>query len=264
MYVRRSLALVGFVAILAGCAATGGPRQTPPPPIPSSAPPPADLPCVQTSHGCIALNPDVTQDSIAKTICVVGYTASVRPSTSYTNGVKAKLLREIGQDLSHMADYELDHIVPLALGGHPRKLANLMLQPWQGENSAKDKDVLERRLQRMVCDHLMQLHAAQFCIAENWHDCATSVAAGRMPANGNTVTEISSPPYSDHALEIAPPEATMSSCVIKGNINKRGDKIYHVPGSPYYAQTQIDESRGERWFCSEQEAQAAGWRAPLH
>jgi len=50
------------------------------------------------------------------------------------------------------------------------------------------------------------------------------------------------------------------SCLIKGNISSSGEKIYHVPGGSYYDRTVIDESKGERWFCSEQEAQAAGWR----
>ncbi|MFH7326439.1 thermonuclease family protein [Desulfurivibrio sp. C05AmB] len=49
-------------------------------------------------------------------------------------------------------------------------------------------------------------------------------------------------------------------CLIKGNINRQGDKIYHVPGGRYYEQTKIDESRGQRWFCSEEEAGAVGWR----
>jgi len=75
----------------------------------------------------MALNPDVHQDTIANTICVPGYTKTVRPATSYTNGVKRKLLREAGIDESHMPEYELDHIVPLGLGGHPRSLDNLML-----------------------------------------------------------------------------------------------------------------------------------------
>jgi len=51
-------------------------------------------------------------------------------------------------------------------------------------------------------------------------------------------------------------------CVIKGNINSKGDKIYHAPGIGSYTATRIDESKGERWFCSEAEARAAGWRAP--
>ena len=48
-------------------------------------------------------------------------------------------------------------------------------------------------------------------------------------------------------------------CLIKGNISRSG-RIYHVPGGKYYDRTQIDESRGENWFCSEAEARAAGWR----
>jgi hypothetical protein len=56
---------------------------------------------------------------------------------------------------------------------------------------------------------------------------------------------------------------TASGCSIKGNINNKGDRIYHVPGSRYCAQTQVNESRGERWFCSEAEARAAGWLADI-
>lgn len=50
-------------------------------------------------------------------------------------------------------------------------------------------------------------------------------------------------------------------CEIKGNISvETGERIYHVPGQEYYLQTRIDPFRGERWFCTEQEAFAAGWR----
>ena len=51
-------------------------------------------------------------------------------------------------------------------------------------------------------------------------------------------------------------------CQIKGNISSKGDRIYHAPGSRSYGATRINESKGERWFCSEAEAKAAGWRAP--
>jgi endonuclease YncB( thermonuclease family) len=50
------------------------------------------------------------------------------------------------------------------------------------------------------------------------------------------------------------------NCRIKGNINTSGDRIYHLPGGRFYEQTAITPSRGERMFCSEQEAQTAGWR----
>lgn len=48
--------------------------------------------------------------------------------------------------------------------------------------------------------------------------------------------------------------------VIKGNISNSGEKIYHVPGQSSYDATGITESKGERWFCTEQEALGAGWR----
>lgn len=51
-----------------------------------------------------------------------------------------------------------------------------------------------------------------------------------------------------------------SSCTIKGNINAKGERLYHRPGSRFYARTKIDTSRGERMFCSAREAEAAGWR----
>jgi endonuclease YncB( thermonuclease family) len=51
-----------------------------------------------------------------------------------------------------------------------------------------------------------------------------------------------------------------SGCDIKGNINSKGERIYHVPGGLSYERTIIDPTRGERWFCSKAEAQAAGWR----
>ena len=55
------------------------------------------------------------------------------------------------------------------------------------------------------------------------------------------------------------PAAPRPGCDIKGNISDNG-RIYHLPGGAHYARTRIDESRGERWFCSEAEARAAGWR----
>jgi endonuclease YncB( thermonuclease family) len=54
-------------------------------------------------------------------------------------------------------------------------------------------------------------------------------------------------------------ETASRDCPIKGNISSHGH-IYHMPWSPWYARVKIDESRGERWFCSEAEALAAGWR----
>ena len=49
-------------------------------------------------------------------------------------------------------------------------------------------------------------------------------------------------------------------CPIKGNINGEGERIYHMPWSPVYQRTRIDTADGERWFCDEAEATAAGWK----
>lgn len=55
--------------------------------------------------------------------------------------------------------------------------------------------------------------------------------------------------------------ADPGGCVIKGNINSSGERIYHVPGGQFYDVTEITSSKGERMFCSAAEAVAAGWRA---
>lgn len=52
------------------------------------------------------------------------------------------------------------------------------------------------------------------------------------------------------------------ACVIKGNINAKGERIFHLPGTRTYPEVRINSARGERWFCSAQQALAAGWRAP--
>jgi endonuclease YncB( thermonuclease family) len=54
-------------------------------------------------------------------------------------------------------------------------------------------------------------------------------------------------------------EAAPKGCAIKGNVSTNG-RIYHLPWSPWYGKVRIDEKKGERWFCSESEAMAAGWR----
>ena len=54
--------------------------------------------------------------------------------------------------------------------------------------------------------------------------------------------------------------ADTGGCRIKGNISRTGARIYHVPGGRSYDRTRIDTSKGEQWFCTEAQAEAAGWR----
>ena len=118
-----------------------------------------------------ALNPDVTQANIGSTICVPGWTKTVRPPTSYTNATKRRLLLHQGIPLSHAGLYELDHVVPLANGGAPRDLKNLRLQAWAGADGAHAKDVIERKMQRAVCAGRSTLAAARACMASDFRHC---------------------------------------------------------------------------------------------
>lgn len=67
------------------------------------------------------------------------------------------------------------------------------------------------------------------------------------------------------AAGLAPVGATAADtkppgCPIKGNVSKSGERIYHLPGDKHYAQTKIETAKGERWFCTEDEAVKAGFR----
>lgn len=58
----------------------------------------------------------------------------------------------------------------------------------------------------------------------------------------------------------APEQQTLPNCPIKGNVNRSGERIYHMPWQADYAKVKMDEKRGKRWFCDEGEAERAGWR----
>jgi len=90
-----------------------------------------------------------------------------------------------------------------------------------------------------------------------WGSCPSSSGqtASKAPANQPTPAPVAAPPP-----QTAPTSTATTQCVIKGNISAKGEKIYHLPGCGSYKQTVIDESAGERWFCTEAEAVAAGWR----
>ena len=69
-------------------------------------------------------------------------------------------------------------------------------------------------------------------------------------------------PWEFRAAKWKGKDAPDPACPIKGNISKRG-RIYHTPWSRSYSRTRINTAKGERWFCDEGEALAAGWRAPF-
>lgn len=114
----------------------------------------------------------VTPATISVTTCVVNWTDTVRPAVSYTNGVKALMIRRAGLPPTAMHDYVLDHIIPLSLGGSPRDPRNLMLQP---EWESRIKDGIERCLARKVCDGKIDLETARRQIWTNWRATACKV-----------------------------------------------------------------------------------------
>ncbi|MDO8729405.1 MAG: hypothetical protein Q7K26_06050 [bacterium] len=117
-----------------------------------------------------AINLDVTQQNINETICVPGWTKTIRPPASYTTKLKIKQLRGDGVYHSDLGAsyFEEDHLISLELGGHPTDERNLWPQPWDSPDGAHEKDVLENRLKRLVCVGTISLKEAQDAIASDW------------------------------------------------------------------------------------------------
>lgn len=102
----------------------------------------------------MALNADVTPSNIHSTICVRGWSASLRPQVRYTQALKRAQLPMGAKPW----DFEEDHIIPICLGGHPTDPQNLRPQPWA---QARAKDREEARLCKAVCADRMGLREAQ-------------------------------------------------------------------------------------------------------
>jgi len=138
------------------------------------------LPDVHCTPG--ALNPKVTQATISVTICRVGYTTTIRPSSSVTAAEKranAKSYHYTGR----LGDAEYDHLVSLELGGDPNDPRNLWVEPpspghkaGSGVNNPKDK--IENQAKALVCGRKVTLAAMQQAIATNW---TTALAAVGHP-----------------------------------------------------------------------------------
>jgi hypothetical protein len=112
-----------------------------------------------------ALNPAVTQGTINQTICVPGYTTTIRPPESITEPEKLASMAAYGDAGRSPGDFEYDHLVSLELGGAVNDARNLW--PESG-SSPNPKDTVENALHHMVCDGEMSLAQAQQIIATDW------------------------------------------------------------------------------------------------
>jgi hypothetical protein len=127
-----------------------------------------------------ALNPEVTQATIGRTICSSGYSPRVRPPRGITDREKADSARAYGYT-GPFRTAEYDHLVPLGLGGDPNDDRNLWLEPNDvpaADTNANSKDDVEDRLHDAVCDGRVDLAAAQRAIATDW---TTAPAAVGLP-----------------------------------------------------------------------------------
>ena len=103
------------------------------------------------------VNPDVTQETIGSTICVRGWTRTIRPPTDYTNLLKARQMREYGVR-GPPSDFQEDHLISLELGGHPTDPRNLWPEPYP---RASEVDRVENELNDKVCSGELTLREAQ-------------------------------------------------------------------------------------------------------
>ena len=139
------------------------------------------------SHACTPglLNPTIHQSNIKTTICKGGWTATVRPTQTVTNHLKAEAAERYGISPFDPTKYEGDHLISLELGGAPASIKNLWDEPHTAVGpDGKDagsfvKDAFENYLNFRVCraKARLTLRQAQHMIRGDWY--AAYVAAGR-------------------------------------------------------------------------------------
>jgi hypothetical protein len=126
----------------------------------------ADLRCTPG-----AFNPAVTQATIQSTICVSGWTNTIRPPSSFTTQMKNEQKPEYGEANVPDGNLEEDHLVPLELGGNPHDPSNLWPEPRDSMapgQGAETKDQEESSLKDKVCHGQMTLDAARQKMLADW------------------------------------------------------------------------------------------------
>ena len=121
-----------------------------------------------------AIDPAVTQVNIHETICVLGYSKSVRPPLRVTYPLKRQVMEEYGLEGKAPRLFEGDPLIPIEIGGCPGPdrdcdfHANYWPQAWAEPNGAHDKDRIENALHRLVCSDRMPLAEAQHRLSTDW------------------------------------------------------------------------------------------------
>jgi hypothetical protein len=76
-------------------------------------------------------------------------------------------MRAVG--MNDASAYELDHLIPLELGGCPECKENLWLEAYDPQPGARQKDRVENFLHHEVCSGAMPLEDAQKAMAMDWY-----------------------------------------------------------------------------------------------
>ena len=170
-----------------------------------------------------AINPEVTQNNIHSTICVSGFTTTIRPDETYTTVLKGKQLSgpySFYHD-SNLADYEEDHLISLEIGGSPTDPKNLWPEPYAGSTGARVKDQVENKLHDLVCSGKISLANAQKAIASNWYSAYQKYVLG-APGSNDSSQNPTQPTVSD----AAPSQPRVTSSPPAGATGKCSDGTY--------------------------------------
>jgi endonuclease YncB( thermonuclease family) len=116
---------------------------------------------------------------------------------------------------------------------------------------------------RFSRDYEADEKAARDAKAGMWQGAFIAPWDWRVRNKKTTILGATKPPANAHAILLASasgPVAPSPDCTIKGNVNRSGECIYHRPTSRWYAKIQMNVAKGTRWFCSVDDAEAAGCR----
>ncbi|MGO8670794.1 MAG: hypothetical protein ACLQVD_05445 [Capsulimonadaceae bacterium] len=245
------LGIILMTSMLLGCQAQ---RQHVEAPTATPGPSVSGLPLLPDPR----LTPGATLRVTVDDIAVTGYTSRVRDVTEET---KLQVYAEYGITHHSRGQYEIDHLVPLELGGS-NDITNLWpesyrTRPW----NASTKDQLENRLHELVVDGELDLPTAQRAIATDWIAAYRKYFNTDVPIRGDGWLDnrAASAPLGDfHAQkaslpEAAPPaDASTASSTVWVNTSTG---VYHRPGTRWYGNTRSGQ------YMTEADAISQGYRA---
>ena len=161
-----------------------------------------------------AINPAVTQADIGDTICVSGWTSTIRPSSSVTTALKESQLASgyAYQGDTSTSDYEEDHLISLELGGAPSNPANLWPEPYNSPEGARVKDLVENKLRSLVCSHTISLATAQHAIAANWWTAYQTYGGSHDSSSSRTTVHHTSATTAPAPAPVAPGNGATARC----------------------------------------------------